>query len=93
MSFFLPNKLNPQGQRLLTIIIALPVFVSTSYILYKRFALNEGINRPVPRHEIRAAAQEDLFAQYAKDLEMDQQQQQEQQQRSSSTTSSSSSSV
>lgn len=74
MSFFLPNKLNPQGQRcvdgvvfalrrplllngssiqkltnkhicapkknrLLTIIIALPVFVSTSYILYKRGTL------------------------------------------------------
>ncbi|KAG0226439.1 hypothetical protein BGW42_003644 [Actinomortierella wolfii] len=43
------NKLNPQGKRLLTIIVSLPVFVSTSYILYKRLVLEEPMHRPVPR--------------------------------------------
>ncbi|KAI8595732.1 hypothetical protein EDD21DRAFT_390357 [Dissophora ornata] len=82
MSFFMPNKLNPQGRKLLTIIITLPVFVSTSYILYKRLVLEEGIHKPVPRHEI--AATNDIFAQYEKDMERDIQQQQQQQSAGSS---------
>ncbi|KAF9165335.1 hypothetical protein DFQ26_000269 [Actinomortierella ambigua] len=43
------NKLNPQGKRLLTVIVSLPVFVSTSYILYKRLVLEDTVHRPVPR--------------------------------------------
>ncbi|KAG9325380.1 hypothetical protein KVV02_004155 [Mortierella alpina] len=73
MSFFLPNKLNPQGQRLLTIIIALPVFVSTSYILYKRVVLEQGAHRPLPRSQLPST--NDLLAQYEKDLEKERQQQ------------------
>ncbi|KAK3819930.1 MAG: hypothetical protein J3Q66DRAFT_335843 [Benniella sp.] len=56
MSFFLPNKLNPQGQKLLTIIIAVPIFVSTSYILYKRVILGEEAHKP-PRHRIPVTAE------------------------------------
>ncbi|CAO3564793.1 unnamed protein product [Mortierella alpina] len=73
MSFFLPNKLNPQGQRLLTIIIALPVFVSTSYILYKRVVLEQDVHRPTPRSQLPST--NDLLAQYEKDLEKERQQQ------------------
>ncbi|KAF9360465.1 hypothetical protein BGX34_007753 [Mortierella sp. NVP85] len=53
---FLPNKLNPQGQKLLTIIIAVPIFVSTSYILYKRVILGEEPHKP-PRHRIPVTAE------------------------------------
>ncbi|KAF9956208.1 hypothetical protein BGZ72_002928 [Mortierella alpina] len=72
MSFFLPNKLNPQGQRLLTIIIALPVFVSTSYILYKRVVLEQDVHRPLPKSQLPST--NDLLAQYEKDLEKERQQ-------------------
>ncbi|KAF9390021.1 hypothetical protein CPB97_010165 [Podila verticillata] len=67
MSFFLPNKLNPQGQRLLTIIIALPVFVSTSYILYKRVASEEPVRKPMVRQQ--PPSPNDLFAEYERDME------------------------
>ncbi|KAI7827525.1 hypothetical protein BC939DRAFT_445490 [Gamsiella multidivaricata] len=77
MPFFLPNKLNPQGQRLLTIIIALPVFVSTSYILYKRLVLEEGVHGPMSRNQTPVTS-DDLFAQYEKDLEKERLQQQSQ---------------
>ncbi|KAG0246444.1 hypothetical protein BGX31_002098 [Mortierella sp. GBA43] len=59
MSFFLPNKLNPQGRRLLTIIIAVPVFVSTSYILYKR---GEQPHKAPKHYQIGTTS--DLLAQY-----------------------------
>ncbi|KAG0029865.1 hypothetical protein BGZ82_007706 [Podila clonocystis] len=67
MSFFLPNKLNPQGQRLLTIIIALPVFVSTSYILYKRVASDEPVRKPMVRSQDPSPS--DLFPEYERDME------------------------
>lgn len=73
---FLPNKLNPQGQRLLTIIIAVPVFVSTSYILYKRLVLEQGPPpRPVPRSQ---ANSNDLLSQYQLEIEREEQEQQQQ---------------
>ncbi|KAF9421773.1 hypothetical protein BGZ94_008760 [Podila epigama] len=63
MSFFLPNKLNPQGQRLLTIIISLPIFVSTSYILYKRVVLEEDARKaPIVRNQTLGSNPNDLFA-------------------------------
>ncbi|KAF9088285.1 hypothetical protein BGX23_007528 [Mortierella sp. AD031] len=65
MSFFLPNKLNPQGQKLLTIIIALPIFVSSSYILYKRVVLEEGSQRHIPNRN----QTNDLLAQFEADME------------------------
>ncbi|KAF9328464.1 hypothetical protein BG006_008357 [Podila minutissima] len=67
MSFFLPNKLNPQGQRLLTIIIALPVFVSTSYILYKRVVSEEAVRKPMIRSQ--DPSPNDIFAEYERDME------------------------
>ncbi|ORZ27504.1 hypothetical protein BCR41DRAFT_156443 [Lobosporangium transversale] len=83
MSFFLPNKLNPQGQKLLTIILSLPIFVSSSYVLYKRLVLEENPRGPVTKNN-------DLLAQYQKDKERDfQHQQQHQQQEQYSNTSSS----
>ncbi|KAG0339477.1 hypothetical protein BG000_002025 [Podila horticola] len=69
MSFFLSNKLNPQGQRLLTIIIALPVFVSTSYILYKRVGSEEPVRKPMVKSQ--APSPSDLFAEYERDMERD----------------------
>ncbi|KAK5797063.1 hypothetical protein F5H01DRAFT_124675 [Linnemannia elongata] len=75
MSFFMPNKLNPQGQKLLTIIIALPVFVSSTYVLYKRVVLEEDPRRHVPhRNETN-----DLLAQFEADMEKERRQQQQHQ--------------
>ncbi|KAK3841205.1 MAG: hypothetical protein J3R72DRAFT_445620 [Linnemannia gamsii] len=80
MAFFLPNKLNPQGQKLLTIIIALPVFVSSTYILYKRVVLEEDPRRHIPQRN----QTNDFLAQIEADVEKElrQQQQQEEQPRS-----------
>ncbi|KAF9541552.1 hypothetical protein EC957_002988 [Mortierella hygrophila] len=78
--FFMPNKLNPQGQKLLTIIIALPVFVSSTYVLYKRVVLEEDPRRHIPHTNDT----NDLLAQFEADMEKErrQQQQQEEQPRS-----------
>jgi len=42
------QKLSPQGQRLRTIILAVPIMAATSVVLYKRLVLGEP-QRKLPR--------------------------------------------
>jgi hypothetical protein len=65
----------------LTIIIALPVFVSSTYVLYKRVVLDEDPRRHIPRN----SQMNDLLAQIEAevDRELGQQQNQDQEQRRS----------
>ncbi|KAF9585042.1 hypothetical protein BGW38_004142 [Lunasporangiospora selenospora] len=60
---------------LLTIIVSVPIFASSSYLLYKRLVLEETVPRPVPRPQHRPEEKEDDdFAKYLKDLESTQNQ-------------------
>ncbi|KAF9919572.1 hypothetical protein FBU30_010858, partial [Linnemannia zychae] len=58
---------------LLTIILALPVFVSSSYVLYKRVVLDEDPRRHIPQRE----QTNDLLVRLEADMEKEPRQQRE----------------